>query len=61
MPTFHSKFIVEHFGYNDGVPYQIYETEDVDDARNVLKVSRRDRPKVPHRLIQVLEEHPASE
>ena len=50
-------YVVEFFGYNCGEAVQVYESENLEDAKDALNASRVCRPKVSHRLIQVLEKH----
>jgi hypothetical protein len=49
------RFVVEFIGYNDGMPYEVSKSSNLGQAQDSYKKSRKEKPDVPHRLVQILQ------
>lgn len=55
------RYVVERFGYNDGLPYEVSTHGGAFSGENGLLHAVKDAPKCRHRLIIVVKEEDASD
>lgn len=49
-------YAVEFQGFNDGVPYEEFRTDDLARALVVADTKREERPKVKWRVVEIIED-----